>query len=94
VRGHWTDNTVDHLVNIFEYISLNSPIYAKRMVDRITRRTMQISDQPYSGRKVPEYQAEDVRELTEKPHRTIIKQDRVDVVAVIHGTRLMPDELY
>jgi toxin ParE1/3/4 len=88
VRVHWTDNTVDHLVNIFEYISLNSPIYAIRMVDRITHRSMQISDQPYSGRKVPEYQAEDVRELIEKPHRIIIKQDRVDVVAVIHGTRL------
>ncbi len=47
------------------YISLNSPIYAKRMVDMITRRTMQISDQSYSGRKVPEYQAEDVCELIE-----------------------------
>jgi len=88
VRVHWTDNTVDHLVNIFEYISLNSPTYAKRMVDRITYPSMQISDQPYSGREVPEYQAEDVRELIKKPHRIIIKQDRVDVVAVIHGTRL------
>ncbi len=96
MRVHWTNNAVGHLVNIFEYISLNSPIYAKRMVDRITRRTMQISDQPYSGRKIPEYQPEDVRELIEKPYRIIyrIKQDRIDVLAVIHAARLMPDEFY
>ena len=95
MRVHWTNNAVDHLVKIYEYISLNSPIYAKRMVDRITRRTVQIGDQPYSGREVPDYQAEDVRELIEKPYRIIyrIKQDRIDVLAVIHGARLIPDEL-
>ena len=64
------------------------------MVDRITRRTVQIVDQPYSSRKVPEYQAEDVRELIEKPYRIIyrIKQDRIEVLAIIHGARLIPDE--
>ncbi len=95
MRIHWTNNAVDHLVNIYEYISLNSPTYAKRMVDRITRRTVQIGDQPFSGRKVPEYQTEDVRELIEKPYRIIyrIKADQIDVLAVIHGARLMPDEL-
>ena len=95
MRVHWTDNAVDHLVNIYEYISLNSPTYAKQMVDRITRRTVQIGDQPFSGRSVPEYQAEDVRELIEKPYRIIyrIKQDQIDVLAVIHGARLMPDEI-
>ena len=90
---HWTNNAVDHLINIYEHISLNSPTYAKRMVDRITRRTVQIGDQPFSGRKVPEYQAEDVRELIEKPYRIIyrIKRNQIDVLAVIHGARLMPD---
>ncbi|MCB2146690.1 MAG: type II toxin-antitoxin system RelE/ParE family toxin [Deltaproteobacteria bacterium] len=92
---HWTDNAVDHLVNIYEHISLNSPTYAKQMVDKITRRTVQIGDQPFSGRKVPEYQAEDIRELIDKPYRIIyrIKQDQIDVLAVIHSARLMPDEL-
>ena len=95
MRVHWTNNAVDHLVNIYEYIALNSPTYAKHMVDRITRRSAQISDQPFSGRRVPEYQAEDVRELIEKPYRIIyrIKSDQIDVLAVIHGARLMPDEL-
>jgi toxin ParE1/3/4 len=66
----------------------------RRIVDGITRRSEQIAEQPLSGRKVPEYDAEDIRELIEKPYRIIyrIKPDQIDVLAVIHGARLLPDE--
>ena len=86
---HWTQNAINHLANIYEYISINSPTYALRMVDKIISRSEQIADQPYSGRKVPEYDSDDVRELTEKPYRIIyrIKPDQIDVVAVIHGAQ-------
>ena len=92
---HWTDNAIEHLTSIYEYIAVNSPTYARGMVDRITRRSSQIADSPLSGRMVPEYQANDIRELIEKSYRIIyrIKQDRIDVLAVIHGARLLPDEL-
>ncbi len=95
MRVHWTNNAIEHLVNIYEHIALNSPTYAKRMVDRITLRSVQITDQPLSGRKVSEYEAEDVRELIEKPYRIIcrIKSDQIDVLAVIHGARLLPEEI-
>ena len=87
MKVHWTDNAVDHLVNIYEYISLNSPTYARRMVDQITRRSEQIGDQPYSGRMVPEYETEDIRELIEKPYRIIyrVKQDQIDAILGITG---------
>jgi hypothetical protein len=39
MKVHWTQNAIDHLVNIYEYISLNSALYAKGMVDKITRRS-------------------------------------------------------
>ena len=95
MRVHWTNNAIEHLANIYEYIALNSPTYAKQMVNRITRRSAQIGDQPFSGRQVPEYQADDIRELIENPYRIIyrLKQDQIDVVAVIHGARLLPDEI-
>ena len=95
MRVHWTENAIGHLVNIYEYISINSPTYAKRMVDRITRRSEQIAIHPLSGRKVPEYEAEDIRELIEKPYRIIywVKPDQIDVLAVIHSARLLPDEM-
>lgn len=95
MRVHWTENAIGHLVNIYEYIAINSPTYGKRMVDRITLRSEQISNFPLSGRKVPEYDTEDIRELIEKPYRIIyrIKPDQIDVLAVIHSARLLPDEL-
>lgn len=65
MKVHWTENAIGHLVNIYEYIALNSPTYGKRTVDRITRRSEQIATHPLSGRKVPEYEAEDIRELLE-----------------------------
>jgi len=94
MRVHWTENAIGHLVNIYEYIAINSPTYGKRMVDRITRRSEQIAEQPLSGRKVQEYDAEDIRELIEKPYRIIyrMKQHQIDVVAIIHGARILPDE--
>jgi toxin ParE1/3/4 len=94
MRVHWTQNAVEHLVNIYEYIALNSPTYAKGMVDKITRRSEKIADQPLSGRKVPEYQNDDIRELIEKPYRIIyrIKADQIDVLAVIHGARASAPE--
>jgi addiction module RelE/StbE family toxin len=95
MRVHWTQNAVEHIVNIYEHIALNSPTYANRMVDKITRRSEQITAQPLSGRKVPEYQTDDIRELIEKPYRIIyrIKADQIDVVAVIHAARLLPEEI-
>ena len=95
MRVRWTENAAEHLGSIYEYIAVNSPTYGKRMVDRITRRSEQIADQPYSGRKVPEYDTDDIRELIESPYRIIyrIKQDQIDIIAVIHGAKLLRDEV-
>jgi plasmid stabilization system protein ParE len=89
MRVHWTDTAEKHLDAIHTYIALDSPEYAKRMVDRITRRSQQIADFPFSGRKVPEYDLEKIREVIEGPYRLIyhIKPDQIDVLAVIHGAR-------
>lgn len=87
MKVHWTDTAEGHLDAIYAYIALDSPEYAKRMVDRITRRSQQIADFPLSGRKVPEYDIDQIREVIEGPYRIFyhIKTDQIDVVAVIHG---------
>jgi plasmid stabilization system protein ParE len=95
MKACWTDNSIGHLLGIYEYIARNSPVYAKRVVDRITRRSEQIAEFPFSGRKVPEYEAEDIREIIEKPYRIIyrIKSDQIDILAVIHGAKLLPEKI-
>ena len=81
MRVHWTENAIQHLLNIYEYVALNSPAYAKRTVDKITRRSEQIADHPLSGRKVPEFDAEDIRESIDRPYRIIyrIKPHQIDI---------------
>jgi toxin ParE1/3/4 len=86
---HWTETAQDHLDAIHAYIARNSTEYALRMVDRLTRRSQQIADAPLSGRRVPEYDLDQIRELIEGAYRIIyhIKPDQIDVIAVVHGSR-------
>ena len=85
----WTENALKHLLDIYEYISQNSPTYATRMVDKLTRRSEQIANFPMSGREVPEYEAKDIREVIEKPYRIIyrVNPDQIDILAVVHAAR-------
>ena len=59
------------------------------MVDRLTCRSQQIADFPLSGRRVPEYEIDQIREVIEGPYRIIyyIKPDQIDVLAVLHGAQ-------
>ncbi|MBM4142286.1 MAG: type II toxin-antitoxin system RelE/ParE family toxin [Lentisphaerae bacterium] len=86
---HWTDTAQAHLDAIYAYIAQDSPEYALRMVDRLTRRSQQIAEAPLSGRRVPEYDMDQIREVIERPYRIIyhIKPDQIDVIAVLHGAR-------
>jgi len=95
VKVHWTNTALEHLLAIYEYIAQDSAVYAQRMVDKLTRCSEQIATFPLSGRMVPEYEAEDIREIIEKPYRIIyrIKPEQIDVLAVIHGAQLLPLEL-
>jgi plasmid stabilization system protein ParE len=87
MKVHWTDTAEGHLDAIYAYIAQDSPEYARRMVDRLTRRSQQIAKFPFSGRRVPEYDADPIREVIEGFFRIIyqIKSDQIDVLAVIHG---------
>ena len=86
---HWTETAQDHLDAIYAYIAQDSPEYALRMIDRLTRRSQQIAESPFSGRRVPEYDMDQIREVIEGSYRIIyhIKPNQVDVIAVLHGAR-------
>lgn len=62
------------------------------MVDRITSRSKQIGLFPESAQIVPEYERPNIREVIEGPYRVIYRTEsnRVVVLAVIHGSRLLP----
>lgn len=92
MRVHWTDTAMEHLSAIHDYIAQSSKKYAQRVVDRLTRRSQQIGMFPLSGRIVPEFEVEQIREVIEGQYRIIyyIKPGQIDVLAVIHGVQQAP----
>ena len=94
MKVEWTDNALEQLWAIYEYIARSSPEYAQRVVDRLTGRTQQIASFPLSGRVAPEFNLPQIREVLEGPYRIIyyIKPDQIDVIVVIHGAQKPPWE--
>jgi addiction module RelE/StbE family toxin len=89
MKVFWTETAVNHLSSIYNYISQNSPQYAQRLVERLTRRSEQIANFPFSGRLVLEFETEQIREVIEGSYRIIyyIKPEQIDVIAVLHAAR-------
>ena len=95
MRVHWTDRAKARLRLIYDYIAEDSPKTALQVVDRLTARSQQLKEVSRSGRKVPEYNHKDVRELLEKPYRIIyiINPNQVDVLTVMHYRQLLPQDI-
>ena len=87
----WTDAAAAQLEAIHDYVAQTSPEYARRIIDRLTKRSIQIAVFPFSGRMVREYELNEVREVIEGSYRIIylIKEaeDQIEVLAVIHSSR-------
>lgn len=92
MRCHWTQGAVKHLSAIHEHLAQTSPTYARETVERLTSRSHQVLRFPLSGRKVPEYEIHNVREVIEGHYRIIYRvlPEQVDVLAVIHTARQLP----
>lgn len=92
MRVHWTSEAKTQLKAIETYIAQDSPAVARKTITRIASRCRQIGDLPQSGRKVPEFNQDDLREILERPYRILyrIKLDQIDVVTIWHYRRVLP----
>jgi addiction module RelE/StbE family toxin len=90
----WTEKAEKQLDQIFEYIASDSSLYAHRTVSQIIEEAESLSPHPRKGRKVPEYERDDIREVFHHPYRIIylLKNDTIEILSVIHGARLLPDD--
>jgi len=74
---------------IASYIATDSPAYASTVVRRIVGLTKTLSEFHRSGRKVPEFDEDSIRELIAYSYRIVYQVDEAEVIiaAVIHGKR-------
>lgn len=63
MKVFWTQKASKQLDQIFEYIASDSHLYANRTVGNIIQEAESIMSQPRKGRKVPEYEHEDIKEV-------------------------------
>lgn len=95
MRVFWTARARERLRKIHAYIAADAPAAANDMVKRLVRRSQQLEVVPLSGRRVPEYARDDIRELFERPYRIVyqVLADRIDILTVMHYHRLLPGDL-
>ena len=89
MRVFWTDAALSQLEATRDHFAQTSPEYAQRLVERLINRSEQIASFPRSGRMVPEYEIDEVRQVVEGSHRIIylIKENQIEILALIHTAR-------
>jgi toxin ParE1/3/4 len=90
-RVVWSRRASQDLEAIADYIAADSPTYAGIVVKKVVNQTKSLSLFPRSGRKVPEFDNEDIRELLIYSYRIIYRllESEVVIAAVIHGKRIL-----
>lgn len=77
------------------YIAADSTAYAAAVVKKILEATRSLSRFPFSGRSVPEFGEENIREKLVYSYRIIyrLQNETITIAAVIHGKRLLELEI-
>lgn len=89
VKIVWTKWSLRDLKLIYEYIKIDSPLYASRFINSIVARTDQLINFPESGRVVPEKDNSNIRELIEGNYRIFYKLQRhtITILRIHHSAR-------
>lgn len=89
VKIVWTDIAIEDLKTIHDYIVQDSKLYADRFINKLISRVDQLENFPISGRIVPEFGNENIRELIEGNYRIVykIKPNHIGIVRIHHAAR-------
>jgi plasmid stabilization system protein ParE len=87
----WSQEALDDVDAIAEYISRDSPRHAHKVAQELFALAEGVAEQPRLGRKVPELNDENLRERFLYSYRLIyeISDNKLYILAVIHGKRLL-----
>lgn len=85
----WTEESRRGLSEIRDYIGLDSPSSAERVLRDIVESTKRLMRVPQSGRRLPGWLQEHLREVISPPYRVVyaVENRVVVILAVLHGKR-------
>lgn len=94
----WSEEAISDVEGIFDYITQDSPLYARYQVESIAASVERLSMFPESGRHLPEFSQLPHREIIAGNYRVIYRYDssidEVKIVAVVHGSRILKDTFF
>lgn len=92
----WTEPALSDLDAIADYIAVEDPGAAARLVERVFRHVEQLEAHPTSGSRPPELKGSRYRQIVEPPCRVFYRYDGESVL-ILHVMRseqlLKPDRL-
>ena len=91
VEVRWTLQASDDLDSIAQFISKDSPPYARLFVSDVFQAVERLSEFPKSGRIVPELNDPVIREVILGNYRLVYRFEAklIELLTVYHGARLL-----
>ena len=89
VEIEWSESAKNDFQNIANYISQDSPRYSEYFIKGVLEKIDFLRDFPKMGRKVPESDDQNDRELIFQRYRIIynISHEKITIEMIIHGSR-------
>ncbi len=86
----WAPQAILDVEAIRAHVARDSPHYADLLVERLLAAVERLTDNPRSGRVVPELGDESIREVIHGHYRIVyrLRHDLVEIATVFHGARL------
>ena len=88
----WSPLSYERLEKIYEFISDNDQAAAKNLINRVLKRIESLNKYPERGRRVPEINRDEIREIFEGEYRIIYKigAKKILILTIRNFKQLLP----
>ena len=94
-RVRWSLRAKNDLLDIARYIAADDAAAARAWVEKLREQVRRVAGTPHAGRRVPELQREDLREVLLRHYRIVyrVEPHGIVVLTVFEGHRLLPRDM-
>jgi len=89
-----TDRFLTRVEECTDYIALDHIPTAIKWAEGVFEHCRNLSDQPETGRIVPEFRRPEIRELIHGNYRLVyeLKTNQIDMLTIWHTRQMLPDD--
>ena len=90
----FTDRFLDRVEECTDYIVLDHVPTTIEWARGVFEQCQKLSDQPESGRIVPEFRRPEIREIIHGNYRLVyeLKTNQIDMLTIWHTRQMLPDD--